>query len=182
MTLLSNPRLAVFGLVLPVLLAAGIAMFFLGSFYGIAATAIALFVDWTLFKILRRQMRTTVAVGEDGVHFNLYGDERIDLAWPEVTLVGLAVEQGKRGRRAQQLFFYKEDGDRLMVVPAEFARFADLAAETRRCAPEFRDLALAAGETLKERLRSLVVPPTDTSSESPPVTPADPPAGSPELN
>ncbi len=99
-----------------------------------------------------------------------------------MTLVGLAVEQGKRGRRARQLFFYKEDGDRLMVVPAEFDRFADLVAETRRRAPAFRDIALAAGETLKERLRSLLVPPTGTSSESPTGTPADPPAGSPEPN
>jgi hypothetical protein len=183
MTLLSNPRLAVFGLIMAVLLAAGIAMFFLmGPFYGIAATAIALFIDWTMFKILRRQMRTTVAVGEDGANFNLYGEERIDLAWPEATLVGLAVELGKHGRRAQQLFFYKEDGDRLMVVPAEFARFADLVAETRRCASEFRDIALATGETLKERLHSLVVPPTDTSTESPTGTPAEPHAGSSELN
>jgi hypothetical protein len=175
MTLLSNPRLAVFGLVLPVLLAAGIAMFFLvGPFYGIAATCIAAFVDWTMLKILRRQMRTTVTVDGDGVSFNLYGEEHIDLAWPEVSLVGLAVEQGKRGRRAQQLFFYKEDGDRLMVIPAEFARFDDLVTETRRCAPGFRNIPLAAGETLKGRLRSLIAPPAGT--------PAEPPAGSPELN
>ncbi|OHD73633.1 MAG: hypothetical protein A2177_12920 [Spirochaetes bacterium RBG_13_68_11] len=181
MTLLSNPRLAVFGLVLPALLAGGIACFLLGTFFGIAATAITAFLDWNIFKILRRQMRTTVAVEGDGVHFNLYGEERIDLAWPEVTLVGLAVEQGKRGRRARQLFYYKEDGDRLMAVPAEFARFDDLVAETRRCAPGFRDIGLAAGETLKERLRSLLVPPTGTSSGPTTGTPADPSAGSPEL-
>jgi hypothetical protein len=175
MTFLSNPRLAVFGLVLPVLLAAGIAMFFLlGPLPGIACTAIAAFVDWTMLKILRRQMRTTVTVDGDGARFSLYGEERIDLAWPEVTLVGLAVEQGRRGRRARQLFFYKEDGDRLMVVPAEFAQFDDLETETRRRAPGFRDIALAAGETLKERLRSLLVPPAGT--------PAEPAAGSPEQN
>ena len=140
-----------------VLLAAGIAMFFLlGPFYGIVATAIAAFIDWTMFKILRRQMRTTVTVDEDGARFNLYGEERIDLSWPEVTLVGLAVEQGRRGRRARQLFFYKEDGDRLMVVPAEFDRFAGLEAETRRLrCRAFRDIALEPAKPCKQRLRTL---------------------------
>jgi hypothetical protein len=175
MTLHSNPRLLVFGLALPALLAGGIAFFFLlGPFYGIAATAIAAFVDWTLLKILRRQMRTTVTVDEDGARFNLYGDERIDFAWPEVILVGLAIEQAKRGRRARQLFFYKESGDRLMVVPAEFARFEDLVAEARRRASGFRDIALAAGETLKEHLRSLL--------EAPAGTPAVPPDTAPGTN
>lgn len=177
MTLLSNPRLAVFGLMLLVLLGAGIAFFFLmGPFYGIAATAIAAFVDWTMFKILRRQLRTTVTVDDDGARFNLYGNERIDIAWPEVTLVGLAVEQGKRGRRTRQLFFYKEEGDQLMVVPADFARFEEFAAETRRRAPGFQDMTLAAGETLQQRLRTLVVRPPGATVE-----PAGPPdaAGSP---
>jgi hypothetical protein len=190
MTLLSNPRLAVFGLLLLVLLAAGISFFYLlGPFYGIAATAIAAFIDWTMFKILRRQLRTTITVDEDGARFNLYGEERVDLPWPEVTLVGMAVEAAKRGRLARQLFFYKEDGDRLMVVPTDFARFADLEAETRRCAPGFRDIALAAGETLQQRLRALVVRPgsvpgeTSTGQAGPPDgSPADPPAASPGQN
>ena len=182
MTLLSNPRLAVFGLILLVLLAVGIAFFFLmGPFYGIAATAIAAFVDWTMFKILRRQLRTTVTVDEDGARFNLYGNERIDLAWPEVTLVGLAVGQGKRGRHTRQLFFYKEDGDQLMVVPADFARFEEFAAETRRRAPGFQDITLAAGETLQQRLRTLVVQPPEAMGEpggqdGPPAAAGNPPA------
>ena len=89
----------------------------------------------------------------------------------DLTLVGLAVDAGARGRRARQLFFYSEGVDRLMVVPEEFARFADFVAETRRRSPAFRDLELASGETLKERLRSLVTP-------SPPSTPPSA-AGSP---
>ncbi len=163
MTLLSNPRLAIFGIVLLALLAAGISVFFLlGPFYGIAATAVAVFTDWQLGKLLRRQMRTTVAVDDDGVHFNLYGDDRIDFTWPGVTFLGLAVTQDKRGRRSRQLFFYQEDGDKLMVVPTAFARFEDLVAETRRLAPGFRDIALATGETLKEHLRSLLTPSAGT--------------------
>jgi hypothetical protein len=172
MTLLSNPRLAVFGLILPVLLAAGIAMFFLlGPVYGIVATGIAAFVDWTMLKILRRQLRTTVTVDGDGARFDLYGEERIDIPWPEATLVGLAVEQGKPGLQARRLFFYTEGVDRLMVVPTDFDRFEDLVEETRRRAPAFRDIALAPGETLKERLRSLIAPPA--------ASPADPAAATP---
>jgi len=160
MTLLSNPRLAIFVLIMAVLLATGIAVFFLmPPLYGVAATGIAAFIDWTVFKILRRQLRTTVTVDGDGVRFNLYGEERIDIPWNEATMVGLAVDADVRGRRARQLFFYAEGVDRLMVVPEEFARFADLVAETRRRSPAFRDLELAAGETLKERLRSFVTPP-----------------------
>jgi len=183
MTLLSNPRLAVFGLILPLLLATGISVFFLmGPLYGVAATAIAAFVDWTMFKILRRQLRTTVTVDGDGARFDLYGEERIDIPWPEATLVGLAVEKGARGRRARQLFFYTEGVDRLMVVPAEFARFADLVEETRRRSPTFRDIALAAGETLKERLRSLVGPSPASTPQQAAGEPAGPPAGDPGRN
>jgi hypothetical protein len=181
MTLLSNPRLAVFGLLMIVLLATGIAMFFLMTpIYGIVGTGIAAFADWTMFKILRRQMRTSVTIGEDGAHFDLYGEERIDLPWPRVTLAGLAVEKGKSGRRASQLFFYKEDGDQLMAVPAEFDRFAVLVAEARRLSPVFRDITLEEGETLKERLRSLFLPPTGASPGSSPATPSDPHAESSE--
>ncbi len=157
MTLLSNPRLAIFAFALPALLAAGIAMFpLMGPFYGIAATAIAAFIDWTMFKILRRQMKTTVSVDDEGARFNLYGEEKVGFAWSEIALVGLAVEQGRRGPRGRHLFFYKEDGDKLMVVPAEFERFADLEAETRRHATGFLDISLATGEALKNKLRLLL--------------------------
>lgn len=177
MTLRSNPRLAVFALALPALLAAGIAVFpLLGPVYGIAATAIAAFVDWTMLKILRRQMKTTVTVDEEGARFDLYGEEKAGFAWNEIALVGLALERGRRGRRARQLFFYKEDGDRLMVVPAEFERFAELEAETRRhAAASFRDLEIGEGETLKDRLRGLLV--STTPSGQPPADP--PPVGAP---
>jgi hypothetical protein len=159
MTLRSNPRLLVFALALPTLLAAGIAMFpLLGPVYGIGATAFAAFVDWTMLKILRRQMKTTVTVDEGGAWFNLYGEEKVGFSWSEIALVGLAIERDKRGRRARELFFYKEDGDRLMVVPAEFERFAELEAETRRhAAGSFRDLEVGTGETLKDRLRGLLL-------------------------
>lgn len=183
MTLLSNPRLAVFGLILLALLAAGISVFFLmGPFYGIAATALAAFIDWTMFKVLRRQLRTTVTVDEERVRFDLYGDEKIDLPWTEITLVGLAIETATRGRRGRQLFFYKEEGDRLMVVPADFARFDDLVTETRRLAPAFHDLDLAASETLQARLRTMIslpdVAPAGASGASSPPPPA--PAGAPD--
>ncbi len=76
-----------------------------------------------------------------------------------------------------------------MVVPTDFARFAAFEAETRRCAPGFRDLALAVGETLQQRLRTLVVRPgsapgeTSTGQAGPPDgSPADPPAASPGQN
>jgi hypothetical protein len=178
MTMLSNPRLAVFGLIMPILLAAGISVFFLmGPVYGVVATGIAAFVDWTMLKILRRQLRTTVTVDGEGARFDLYGEERIDIPWPEATLVGLAAVEGKRGRRARQLFFYAEGVDRLMVVPGEFARFPDFVEETRRCSPTFRDIALAAGETLKERLRSLVVTAPGTTPRPIAGSPAEPPAG-----
>ena len=173
MTLLSNPRLAVFGLIMLLLLGAGIAMFFLLTpIYGIVGTGIAAFVDWTMLKILRRQMRTAITVDGEGARFDLYGEERIDIPWPEATLVGLAVEEAKRGRRARQLFFYTEGVDRLMVVPADFAQFEDLVEETRRCSPSFRDIVLAAGETLKERLRSLIVP-SPSSTPEPAAGPAN---------
>jgi len=157
MTVRSNPRLLVVFLLLPVILAAGIAVIpLMGPFYGVAATALALLLAWQLYKIVRRQLRTTITVDEDGARFNLYGEETMSFPWPAVRLAGLAVEPGKRGRRARRLFFYKEEGDRLMVVPDEFERFADLEALVRRLAASFHEVTLEAGEPLKDKLRPLV--------------------------
>jgi len=158
MTLLSSPRLALFGLVMLVLLAGGIAMFFLlGPVYGIVATGIAAFVDWTMLKILRRQLRTTVTVDGDGVHLNQYGDEPVDLPWSKVRLTGLAAAPGRGGRRARRLVVVDRKMEQMLSIPADFARFDELAAAVRERAPRFQDISLEAGESLKERLLRLLL-------------------------
>ncbi len=158
MTIASNPRLLVVWLALPLLLAAGAAVIpLMGLLFGVIALVIAAFIAWTLAKMVRRQMRTRIEVDEDGARFVLYGEETLTFPWPAVRLAGLAVEQGKRGRRARRLFVYREEGDHLMTVPEEFERFDELAAEVRRLAPVFHELELAPGEPLKERLRALLL-------------------------
>lgn len=159
MTLLSNPRLAIVWLMLPVILAAGAATIALLGLWpiGLISLVAALYIVWTLAKVVRRQMRTRIHVGDDGVRFDLYGEETLSYQWTEVKLAGLAIEEGKRGRRARKLFLYKEEGDRLMSVPDEFERFDELVSEVRSRAHAFRDLTIASGETLKGELRRLLL-------------------------
>jgi hypothetical protein len=157
MTMLSNPRFAVFGLAMPVLLAGGIACFLLGPFFGIAATGIAAFLDWNAFKMLRRLMRTTVTVDKDGARLDLPGDETRDIPWTDVRMAGLATAAGRRGRGARHLFIVDRKMDRPIFVTPEFARFDELAAAVRERVPAFHDITIDTDETLRQRLLRLAL-------------------------
>ena len=159
MTIRSNPRLLLVYAILPVLVAAGVgAIFLLGPLFGIIALGVALFIAWSVLKLLRRQLTTRLETLTDDIVFFLPGDEKVVYPWEKISFAGIAVEQDAKGRprtRERRLFIYNEPDDRMIAVTDEFENLDKLAAELRE-KTDFRELLLQPGETLKAKLREIV--------------------------
>ncbi len=159
MTVRSNPRILFVYIVLPVVIALGIAApFVLGVLYGLVALAAALFFVWQFVRLTRRQLATRIETLTDEIVFRLHGDEKIVVDWKQVSIAGFATATdaaGRSRRRDRRLFIYNETEDRLLSLTDEFENLDGLAAELRGKV-DFRELVLAPGETLKDKLRELV--------------------------
>ncbi len=159
MTVRSNPRILIVYIALPVILAAAVAApFLLGLLYGIVAIAAAVFFAWQLLRLTRRQLATRIETLTDDIVFTLHGDEKIVMPWEKIRMAGFALHadsSGQTTRRDRRLFVYNETEDRMFTLTDEFADMDGLAAELRG-KTDFRELVLAPGETLKEKLRGLV--------------------------
>ncbi len=153
MTVRSNPRILVVVILLPVLVAAAIgSIFLLGPLIGLIILAVILFSTYQLWKLIRRQLATRVETLTDELLFNLHGDEKVFFPWEKVRICGFATEEGRKDRR---LFVYNEEADKMFTLTDEFEDLDGLAKELRQKS-EFRELVLAPGETLKEKLRELI--------------------------
>jgi hypothetical protein len=159
MTVRSNPRILAIYILIPVIICAGVASFFVfGALYGLIGVAAAAFFAWSLVRLTRRQLATRIETLTDEVLFRLHGDEKILVPWGKVRFAGFALVADKTGsptRKDRRLFIYNEEEDRLLTLTDEFENMDGLAAELRK-KTDFRDLVLAEGETLKEKLRELV--------------------------
>ena len=158
-TVRSNPRILVIYILMPVLLAAGAgAIFLLGIIFGFIALAAAGFLVWSMLKLTRRQLATRVQTFTDEILFVMHGDEKVSFPWEKIRIAGMAVEQDEKGRmrtKERRLFIYNEEDDKMFALNDEFENLDHLAAELRT-RTEFREIVLATGETLKEKLRELV--------------------------
>lgn len=155
MTVRSNPRILLVVILLPVLVAAGIgSIFLLGPLIGLIILAVVLFFAWTLGKLIRRQLATRIETLTDELLFNLHGDEKVFFPWEKVRICGFATEEGREGKD-RRLFVYNEEADKMFTLTDEFEDLDGLAEELRQKS-EFRELVLAPGETLKEKLRELI--------------------------
>ena len=158
MTVRSNPRILVVFTVVPVIiLAAAGLLFLLGALLGLLALALGVFLSWTILRFTRRQLSSRVETGADQIVFNLLGDETHELPWKKVRVAGIATEPSARRRREKdrRLFVYDEQDDRMFALSDEFENLDGLAAELRQ-KTDFREIELAPGETLKDRLLQLV--------------------------
>jgi hypothetical protein len=151
----SNPRLLlIFAMMLLSVGAAAAVFFLLGTWAGILAGAAAFVVCHVLFTFLRRQLASRIETREDGISFNLHGDDPRFIGWEEIRMAGIAEEPG-RFASLRRLFVYKEDGDVLVVIPDEFEGFEELSADVR-ARTAFHDIGLERGESLSERLKQLL--------------------------
>ena len=158
MTIRSNPRLLMVPLIALGLLALAGGLLAVSPVVGVLALAMGAYIAYVLIRFLTKQLACTVEAREDGVELDLYGEEKVRLAWGDVTHLGVASDARKR----RVLFFYREDEDRLLGVPDEFERFdalMDRAVErSRAVAPDrpFLRLELGPGQTVKDSLRTIV--------------------------
>jgi hypothetical protein len=151
-TFLSNPRLIPASLLMPLSIAAGIALFLIfGLLIGIVALAAGVFFCYSMVKFLARQLASRVETGEDGIRFTFFGEETLTFPWEKIRLAGIAEEAGARKR----LFAYSDDADRFVAIPDEFQGFDGLVAEVRS-RTAFQEITLSSGETLKEKLKALL--------------------------
>jgi hypothetical protein len=159
MTVFSNPRILAGIAAALILLGAGVAaLLLLGLFAGLIALAAALFVDWSLLRLLRRQLATRIETLTDQVLFTLAGNETVCFPWEKIRFAGSATSADTRGRGRRgdaQLFVYNEQDDRMISIPSEYENVDALAAELRS-RTDFRELSLGRGETLKDKLRELI--------------------------
>jgi hypothetical protein len=171
-TVRSNPRLLVIPVLVVGLLGLALAAFTAGPLLGIVAVAFAGYIAYALVRFVRKQLACVVDVLEDTLVLDLYGEEKIAVAWRDLTHLGVA----RDGRKRRVLFLYREPEDKLLVVPDEFESFDNLVAEvaekTRASGhrtPEgsgdpsagpdtaaWLEIELGVGETLKDRLRTVV--------------------------
>jgi hypothetical protein len=154
-TLKSNPRLLLVYLFIPCAVAlGGLAFWMGGGLWGVIILAGGGLIAWSLLKFTRRQLATRIESNEEGISFSLYGEDTYMFPWSSVRLAGIAQEEGK-GRRGRKLFVYREEGDKLFMVPDEFENFEALVAEVRSRS-DFREISLGKTDVLKEKLREML--------------------------
>jgi hypothetical protein len=163
-TVRSNPRLLFVPLVIAGIVGVAVALIFASPVLGVIALALAGYIAFILVRFIGKQLKCSVQVLEDGVSLDLYGEDKLHMAWEDMSHRGTASD----AKRRSALFFYREDADKLLVVPDEFERFDELVAEVRRHG-DLLELTLEEGETVQDRLRQLVggprVPAEDGDAE-----------------
>jgi hypothetical protein len=163
-TLASNPRMLLLVAVLIVLPAAGVALFFVaGALLGILGVGVAIYLDYTLVRFLRNHLRSYVQTTDDELSCRLPDGETMSFPWSAITHAGACTPA--KGRPF--LFVYDSAADRLVSIPAEYDGFAELRRSLEEKAP-FQELTLAAGETLEERLKTLIRKPRRGRKRTPP--------------
>jgi hypothetical protein len=150
-TVRSNPRLLAVPLVVLGLVGLAVALLTASPVLGVIALALVGYITYILIRFIRKQLRCSVEVVEDGVSLDLYGEEKLHMTWEEMSHRGTATD----AKRRRTLFLYREDADKLLIVPDEFERFDALLAEVGRHGGML-DFALEEGETVQDRLRQIV--------------------------
>jgi hypothetical protein len=156
-TLASNPRMLLLGLVLLALPAIGVLLLvYAGTLIGVVALAGAAYLDYSMVRFLCRNLRSRVVTSDTGMSCRLSSGEELVFPWPAVTIAGYCVQP--RGRPF--LFVYDEKMDKIVTIPDEYSLFEELKSELRRRIPPavFQEVSLEAGQTIQQRLRPLIHP------------------------
>ena len=129
----------------------GLLFVFAGIGPGIVVALIVAYLSYAVFRFIRKQLATQLETGNEGIELNLFGEDELVLPWSEVTYTGVSRDQvGKRN-----LFVYAEESDKLVVVPDELDRFAQLLTELKQ-KTDFYEFELHQGETLKDKVKQLL--------------------------
>jgi hypothetical protein len=151
-TIASNPRMILLFLVALALPAAGILLLiFAGTVIGLVALAGAAYLDYTTLRFFANNMKSWVESTEAELKCRLPDGELLVFPWQQVTAAGYCTQQ--KGRPF--LFVYREEGDKLVTIPKEYADFQALYSTIEQRTP-FQELALETGETIQTRLKRIL--------------------------
>ena len=152
-TLKSNPKIIIFIGMLLVFLAAGIFLaIFVNILIGIIVMALALYISYSMYKVLRDQFRSRITAEKSSIHFLLPGNEEHTIRWKDITHSGLFIHSGRKKR---QLFVYREPEDKLIAIPDEFTDF-DAIIELLQQKTPFYSLEQQGTESLNEAVKRIV--------------------------
>ena len=164
-TVASNPRMLIFFVILVALPAVGILlMIFAGMLIGIIALAAAAYLDYTMFRSVRNHLKSWVETSAAELKCQMPDGELLVFPWNTVTTAGYC--QQEQGRPF--LFVYREEGDKLVTIPKEYADFNALFSEIRERTP-FQEISLRKGETIEDRLKEILnieIPPEVEEEDS----------------
>ena len=144
-----NPRI-VSALVLPALMVVGgiVVLLLVNLLVGLLLLAVISLLGYRMVRYVLKQLASRVSVSEEGLQLNLYGEDLITHPWETVARAGVAVDM--QGRRT--LYAYREDTDKLIMIPDEFADFEDLVAAVASHT-DLKKRSLRLGQTLNEALK-----------------------------
>jgi len=151
-TLSSNPRMIILVLFMIALPAAGILLLiFAGVFLGIIALAGAAYLDYTMLRFFRNQLRSWVETTDTELKCQMPDGELLAFSWDKVTAAGYFTQE--RGRPF--LFVYREEEDKLVTIPEEYSEFETLYSQIKKRTP-FQELSLGKAETIQDRLKTML--------------------------
>ena len=149
-SLASNPRIIPVFLIILALPAAGVAaVIFLGVFWGIVASAGALFLDYHLIRYTVNVLKSRVSTSQEGVRCVTPAKEEIFLPWETITRAGSCREKGER----PFLFLYSETEGKFLKIPDEYSQFHQLEEELRS-KTDFQEVDLKEGMSLEDYLKA----------------------------
>ena len=151
-TISSNPRMIILFLFVIALPAAGVLLLiFAGTLIGIIALASAAYLDYSMLRFFRNHMRSWVETTDSELKCQMPDGDLLVFSWDQITAAGYFTQE--RGRPF--LFVYREKGDKLVTIPREYGGFQTLY-DTIEQRTDFKQLSLASGESIQERLKQML--------------------------
>ncbi len=149
MTVRSNPRLILLGLLLIALPLFGLILLFtitgIGGIIGLLASG---FITYQVAKFMIPQVRTRIETDEGGIMCSRPDSDTVDFRWSEVTHAGFVRQKSEK----PSIFLYNEKEDRLTIIPQEFSDFDQLLARVKQQTP-FQEIRLDATDSIHGWLR-----------------------------
>lgn len=148
-TLRSNPRLLLLGLLIAGLPLGGLFLaVYLRSPIGIAALLGAGYVSYQFIRFLIPLMQSRIESSEEGITCHFSGKDPMVFHWKMISHAGLCRQKWQK----PCLFLYQETNDQFVIIPQEFSHFEHLADEVRKKTP-YQEIRLERDDTLQRWLK-----------------------------
>jgi hypothetical protein len=126
-------------------------LIFAGTLLGIIALAAAAYLDYSMLRFFRNHMNSWVETSDTELRCQMPDGDLLVFSWDQVTSAGYCTQE--RGRPF--LFVYREEGDKLVTIPKEYADFETLLSTIKK-RTSFQELSLSRGETIQDRLKKML--------------------------